>query len=91
MQVADRALAEDPQLATSLICDPVDGASRPAADLLGAQWLDQLVPLHLAEFPIQRTDAHPAPVADIRLLGVPTDLVAVTRTVGQQAKHHQSR
>ena len=73
-----------------LVGDPVDCAGGSPTHLLGAQRLDQVLPLHLAELPIQRADAHPAPVADVRLLGVPADLVAVARSVGQQAKHHQS-
>ncbi len=85
------ALAEDAQLAPSLVGDPVDGASRATAHLLGAQRLYKILPLHLAELPIQCADAHPAPVADVRLLGVASDLVAVTRAVRQQAKYHQSR
>ena len=90
MQLADRAFPENAKLPAALVADLVDRPGRSPPHLLGAQRLDQALTLHLAEFPIQRADAHPAPVADVRLLRIPPDLVAVARAVRQQAEHHQS-
>ena len=92
MEVSDRVLAQDPQLAESLVGDPIDRPGgphgRPARCATGST---SCLPLHLAELPVEGTHAYTAPVADVRLLGVPPDLVTVTRAVGQESDDYRIR
>jgi hypothetical protein len=86
----DRLLAQRLQLQLAIGGDLVHGPGRPPSHLLGADGLDQALALHRAQFPVERPDGHPAPLADVREVGQPPDLVPVLGPVARErAERHQ--